>query len=271
MPHHDYEYLWQGKKQGVLANEDGDRLAPLHLERVGDHRTALLLLHGFSSSPAVYRALIPHLPPYGAVLCPVLPGHGRDLTAFSQLNAAALLSGALNAYETLAAQYEHIDVLGLSMGGLLAHQLSALVPIHHLYLLAPAFFIQGQSIPTLLLAARFLRALGIKTIKNRGGDLHSNVYSELAYQRIPLTALMTLLQMIRDEPWTTFRCPTDLFLGRHDHVVDVQKIARHFRPSDTQHLHWLENSAHILPLDADLQDMVCVIKQRWQSSLGSPN
>lgn len=52
----------------------------------------------------------------------------------------------------------------------------------------------------------------------------------------------------------------DLFLGRHDDVVASAHVARRFENFYHQAtIHWLEQSAHVLPLDGDIDQIIqCV-------------
>jgi carboxylesterase len=58
------------------------------------------------------------------------------------------------------------------------------------------------------------------------------------------------LSFIHSQTITQPNCPTDLFLGRHDKVIDVQTVAQRYANQAVQ-IHWLEQSAHVLPLDTD--------------------
>ncbi len=152
----DFRYMRRGKHLSELQSEEANLLAPVNQRGKGTER-ALLVLHGFSSSPAVYRYLIPNLKNYDAILCPVLAGHAESIEAFSKSKAADWLQSAKNACELLINQYQKVDVLGLSLGGLLACQLSQSFAINHLFLLAPALKLHMR-INGMLKLARFLSA-----------------------------------------------------------------------------------------------------------------
>lgn len=249
----DFRYMYRGKVMTTLKPEDAALLALF--EREGQQKNrALLLLHGFSSSPAVYRRLIPSLDMYDAVLCPVLPGHGDSIAAFSTVLAKDWVNCATQSCERLHNTYAHVDVMGMSLGGLLACHLSTLFPLNHLYLLAPALSLRGN-IPLVLMLTRVLHALGLRTIRNRAGNLCSATYPELAYRQMSLHAVIQILTLIKTFKLTLPTCPTDLFLGRHDEVVHSSNVMRLFNDSPHTNIHWLNHSAHVLPLDNDI-DMI---------------
>lgn len=247
----DFNFMWRGKIVAPLSERDSHLLLPINI-RQRDSGRALLLLHGFSSSPAVYRLLLPELlKMYDAVVCPALPGHANQIDAFAKTSASEWLHAVQQTAQQLAQTYQAIDVMGLSLGGALACQLSESFAINHLFLLAPALSLHGHTRFRLLLA-KTLKRLGLKRISNRAGNFHSKGQSELTYRQLPVSAIIEILNLVAHHRFIPPTCPTDVFLGRHDEVVDSQMVAKFFEASPNVHIHWLEHSAHILPLDGDV-------------------
>ena len=252
---HDFRFLLQGKQIKPLLPEQVSLLSPIDIRGEGRKR-ALLLLHGFSSSPAVFRVMVPELTGmYDAVVCPVLPGHADSLDAFAKVTAQDWMSAAEAACSALLQEYEAVDVLGFSLGGLLACHLSQRFTLNRLFLLAPALLMQ-RSVPVTLFFARALHALGFRLLHNRGGNLHTNKHAELAYRQLPLTTIMEILTLINDYQFLPVTCKTEIFLGRFDAVVDSVGVGRRFARAPNVAIHWLENSAHVLPLDGDIEAIV---------------
>ena len=257
----DFQYMHRGKVIANLLPEDAGLLSPI-VHETASHKRALLLLHGFSSSPAVFRCMRERLlTMYDAVYCPALPGHAESIQAFSTIQASDWVASAEHECERLIRDYEEVDVLGLSLGGLLACHLSTRFPLHHLYLLAPALSLH-LNVPWTLRATRLLHALGLRQIRNRAGNLLSTAHSELTYRQLPLNAIMQILTLLNDFSWIPPTCPVDVFLGRHDEVVDSNKIAERFAGLPRVTVHWLENSAHVLPLDADVDAILACVQAR---------
>lgn len=102
-------------------------------------RDAVLLIHGFGDSPDTLRFLAADLHARGfSVYAPLLPGHGRTLEAFRASARGTWLNAARDAYANVAARYERVGVVGLSMGGALAVLVAADQPqVAALILLAP--------------------------------------------------------------------------------------------------------------------------------------
>jgi len=253
----DFHYMWRGKPTRSLPESEVSRLKPVHIYGK-QHGRALLLLHGFSSSPAMYRAMIPALDNYDALACPALPGHAENLAAFTSVNADEWITAAETACEALIKRYETVDVVGLSLGGLLAYHLANKYRINHLYLLAPAFKLTFNLKGATVLA-RLLHACGLKHITNRAGNLYTKTYDELTYRKLPVRTIIELFGLIQQHRLTSLSCSIDLFLGRHDDVVDSAYIAKQFESHPNCTTHWLENSAHALPLDGDFKEIVACI------------
>lgn len=255
----DFHYMHRGQRIAGLAAEDVGILSPIHRKGQG-RQHALLLLHGFGSSPAVYRRLIPSLAMYDGLLAPILPGHGESIDAFSESRAEDWLQAAVRACESLVNDYRHVDVMGLSLGGILAYQLSQRFPLHHLYLLAPAFALKGK-VSLLLRAARFMRMMGLTRITNYAGNIHTPGHPELTYRQTPINAIIEILSLVKAFQFTPPTCPVDVFLGRYDEVIDSSSVAAQCAELSNVRIHWLQHSAHVLPLDGDVDEIIACIKE----------
>lgn len=254
----DFRYMWRGKQLQSLDHQQSKLLTSINIRGKGNER-ALLLLHGFSSSPAVFRLLLPALNHYDAIICPTLPGHGESITAFTSATSQNWLTTAEQACEGLLKDYKKVDVLGLSLGGLLACHLSQRFDLHHLYLLAPALELQ-LNVPLALKLAYFLKRLGFKYLRNRAGNLYSEVNSELAYRQLPIKTIIEILTLVREFKFVAPHCPTDLFLGCFDKVVNSTVVEKHFENVPNCTIHWLQKSAHVLPLDSDVEEIIRCVK-----------
>ena len=258
----DFRYLWRGKTIQGLSSADADLLQGIN-HQTGHKKRALLLLHGFSSSPAVYRELIPDLINlYDAVVCPVLPGHGESLEAFAKANAQQWFLAAEQALEHLIKNYSAVDVMGLSLGGVLACHLSHLFPIRHLYLLAPALVLRLNLAPSLKLA-RILKRLGFQYLRNHAGNLFTRRSAELAYRQLPIASIIEILTVIHEFKFNPPPCPADVFLGKFDKVIDSERVEKLFANRPNTNIHWLDQSAHVLPLDGDIDTILARVKDNF--------
>ncbi|KTD49254.1 alpha/beta hydrolase [Legionella quateirensis] len=254
MNNDDFRYMRRGKQLSGLTREELALLEPINQRGTGFER-ALLVLHGFSSSPAVYRYLIPKLKHYDAIVCPVLPGHAESIEAFSHSKASEWLLTAHHACETLTKEYKKVDVLGLSLGGLLACELSQRFKLNHLFLLAPALKLH-MKVNSMLKLAQILKYFGFRHLRNAAGNLKTNEHAEIAYRKLPISSIIEMLTLAQQYEWVPPTCPVDLFLGTYDEVVASEEVEQLFKSLPNVTTHWLENSAHVLPLDSDLNEII---------------
>lgn len=260
MNKNDFRYMRRGKQLQDLKKDDLSLMQPIYQYGKKTEK-ALLLLHGFSSSPAVFRFLIPQLKNYDAIICPALPGHGENIQAFSEIKAADWISFTTKVCEDLFKKYTKVDVLGFSLGGLLACKLSEQFAFNHIFLLAPALKLT-MNINAHLKLTFFLIALGFKELRSAAGNLITDDQAEISYKRIPLSTISEILNLILHHQWTAPKSSVDLFLGARDDVVSSDQVEQLFHNLPQVSIHWLEHSAHVLPLDNDLGQIVDCINNR---------
>ncbi|MFA5958991.1 MAG: alpha/beta fold hydrolase [Tatlockia sp.] len=255
----DFRCMRRGKHIKTLDKQTSTQLYPIHYQD-GKRKRALLLLHGFSSTPAVFRLFLPTLCTlYNAVICPALPGHAKNIEAFSKATKDNWIAKSEAVCSELMNSYEQVDVMGLSLGGVLACHLSATFSLNHLYLLAPALHLKLPVAPVLRMT-KILSWLGFSTFRSSAGDLQTVKHCEFAYRQLPLATIIEVLTFIKGFKLNPPTCPTDLFLGRHDRVVDSLQVAARFQDNPAVTLHWLNHSAHVLPLDDDGDAILKVIQ-----------
>jgi len=253
----DFRCMRRGVQLSILKREDAALLEPVNL-RNGRKKNALLLLHGFSSTPAVYRHLIASISDYDAIIVPVLPGHAKSLEVFSRMKAAELMPFVEKVCADLIGEFQHVDVMGLSLGGLLACHLATCFKLRHLYLLAPALDLH-LAMNKIIKLAKGLHWLGFRQLRNEAGNLYAPNTCDIVYRQLPLLSLIEVLSFISEFKFKLPSCPTDLFLGRHDEVVASQLVANRFSNNTT--IHWLDNSAHVLPIDGDSETILLRVQQ----------
>jgi pimeloyl-ACP methyl ester carboxylesterase len=105
---------------------------------------AIVLIHGFTNCPAMYRQLAARLHEGGAnVLVPRLPRHGladRLTRELSHLNAAEMERAAVEAAEIATGLGSRVTVAGLSLGGVLAGWLAQFQPgVDRAVIVSPLF------------------------------------------------------------------------------------------------------------------------------------
>jgi carboxylesterase len=215
--------------------------------------TGVLVLHGFTGSPASVRPWGEHLADDGfTVLVPRLPGHGttwQDMNKTQWTDWFAEASGSLS---RLAEECDEVFVCGLSMGGCLALRLAEERggDVAGLVLVNPSI----TSTDRRLLATPVLK----RVVGSVGGivdDIKMPGTVEYGYDRVPLRALDSLRAL-----WATTRgdlarvtAPLLVFRSAEDHVVEAvstQIVMRGVSSTEaTERV--LHDSYHVATLDYD--------------------
>lgn len=255
-PHpNDFAWISQGQHLRFCSKEDCILLKPYEKEYRAKKDRALLMLHGFSSSPAVWRLFYPHLESYDRVSAPLLAGHGISIHEFAKVSSQQWLHQVRVECKKLCQEYAQVDVIGLSLGGLLACHLAQEFPIHRLFLLAPALSL-NDSCPILLKTAQLSKNLGFQFVKNAGGQAFKPQADELLFRLLPIKTIVEILSFIDSFQFKSWDIPTQLFLGRHDDVVNSSKVELQLQNLNEVDIHYLEHSNHVLPLDANYQNIL---------------
>ena len=212
----------------------------------------VLVLHGFTGSPASMRPLAEHLADAGfTVELPRLPGHGTTLEDMMTTSWSHWSAAALAAYDELAQRCERVGVVGLSMGG----GLTAYVAEHRE--VAGCVFINPLVKPPvreMLDGLDQLLEVGVETIESIGEDIKHEGVHEFSYDATPLRCAKSLFEGVDElhANLALISAPSLLLSSREDHVVTSDNggdlVARVSGPIERV---WLENSYHVATLDFD--------------------
>ena len=99
---------------------------PARPELTGGRKIGVLVVHGFTGSPASMRPWAEDLVSRGyAVEMPLLPGHGTRWQDMNKVTWADWVATVEGAFDKLAAENDAVVAVGLSMGGALSLRLAA--------------------------------------------------------------------------------------------------------------------------------------------------
>ena len=211
----------------------------------------ILMLHGFSGSPASLRPMGEWFAEQGLTVVGVrLPGHGTSLQDFASHPWPEWYAAVEDAFVELRGRCSRVLVLAQSFGAALAVRLAAERPgeVDGLALLSPYLFdARLRFLPVARLVKRQAKAVG--------DDIARPGVTELAYPALPVRAIATMaeLQTIarRDLPRVT--APALVFRPGQDHAIPRSNPKRVFETLGSSRKELVEcpSSYHVISLDHD--------------------
>lgn len=196
---------------------------------------ACMLIHGFTGGPYELGPLADHLRKRG-VLCtvPELPGHGGKLRELKRYTRADWIAKALTEAEKLVERCGPIDLVGFSMGGLLATYVANRLPVRRLALLGtPVIYISP---------GRMIRDIAERLAGSRTKDTPGKAGTPVR----AVVEFMKLVKEIRPE-FEQVSVPTLIVQGAEDHIVHPYSAKYIYEKiSAPKELLILPNSRHLL-------------------------
>jgi carboxylesterase len=235
----------------------------------------VLLLHGFGDTPQTLALLARHLHKCGySLYVPLLPGHGRDMTAFKKSGANDWIDAARSALVDMRSRHDKVSLVGLSMGGALATIVASEEPeTPALVLIAPYL-----GMPRLLRFAAATHRLWGKF----AGELNSRDprsirdpierEKNLAYGKVTGSALFELLKVVRRarRALRNVRTPTLIIQSRDDPrcAPETAEFALDALGAKEKKLIWTEGGGHIVTVDYG-RERVFSETERWLTAHNS--
>ena len=218
----------------------------------GGAAPAVLCVHGLTGTPYEVRPPAEALAAAG-FYCegPLLPGHGTHHRELGATSRAAWLEAVVGAHDALARRHARVYVLGLSLGGLLALALAQRRELAGAVVLAAPIDL-GRLVRT---AAPLLWPLVRSLPKTPAIFDDAARERHPGYDRMPLRAVSELCKLAREveRGLSAVHAPVQLIYSRRDPTVpphNAERILRALPPGERE-LHWLEDSAHVLPVDRE--------------------
>ncbi len=219
--------------------------------------TGVLLLHGFTSSPAEIRPLGSFLAEQGyTVYSPLLAGHGTAPEHLRTTSWQDWVDSALAGLPVLAAAgCTQVALVGLSLGGSISLYLAAQQPDDYLSVVtlnSPVF------IPTILQPALRWLGGGLLPFFNKGiTDLPATepARHSLTYSRTPLESVSVLIAFLDQVNTALARIitPTMVVYSRKDRLVPSFNAMRIYSTISSldKHLMVIHGARHVLTLGPD--------------------
>ena len=216
----------------------------------GKHPLAILLIHGFTGSPAEMRLLGEYLNEKGyTVYAPLLAGHGTTPEEMARTTKKEWFDSVNDGYIELKEKGNtEIVAVGLSMGGILSLKLAMKQPLKAVIPLAAPIYVQDQRIAW----SKWLKYFKAFKIKSGQKAPHIEQYLD-SYDRTPIAAVDSLHRLIKEVKVSLnqVNIPIQVMQGQKDETVQprsAQYIFDHVN-SEKKELKWYKNSSHIMTLD----------------------
>jgi carboxylesterase len=218
-------------------------------------KIGVLLVHGFSGSPATMRPWAEYLNRHGyTVSVPLLPGHGTKVEDLSLVKWQEWPAKAESELQSLLASCEKVFLIGFSMGGTTtlniagrySNELSGLILVNPMIHIR---FVPAQLAWLLSRFQKFRSAIG--------DDLKRPGVTEAGYDANAIVGVYELLKMCSNtrKQLHNVTLPVQLFHSTEDHTLPVSNteiILRRIASREKSRIE-LVNSYHVAPLDYDAE------------------
>jgi carboxylesterase len=226
---------------------------PAQPDRTGGLSIGVLLVHGFTGSPASMKPWAQSLSDQGyAVEVPLLPGHGTRWQDLNQVAWTDWYAEAEAAFDRLRADCDAVVVAGLSMGGSVVLRLAEM---------------RGAEVSGVLLVNPFVASMRtelhllpvikhvIPALRGVVNDIKKPDQDEHGYDRLPLKGLAEVTSMwkVVVPDLTRVTQPVLYFRSENDHVIDVSSSPTVLNGVSSAEVEErvLTNSYHVATLDND--------------------
>lgn len=233
-------------------------------------RTGILLLHGFTGSPASMRPWAEYLNNLGyTVKVPLLPGHGTFPENLNKVKWAQWPARAEQDLNDLFATCDKVFIAGLSMGG----GLTLNVATRFSEKLAGVILVNPMiHVPRMNSRLATVISLFQKMRTSVGDDIKRPGITEYGYDALPLVGVKEMLKMheATRRELSKVACPVLLFHSKDDHVLPVSNTEIILKEISSAHKQRVEliNSYHVATLDFD-QDLIHENSRVFIESLSS--
>lgn len=240
----------------VLQNQ------PFFLTATESHRHACLLLHGLGGGVYEMQLLGDSLHQRGFTVQGIqYPGHDRPAPKMPASTWQDWYGHILESYQQLADTYGQVSIIGFSTGCPLGLHLAAQHPVHKLVLLCPYLSIRRPWYAILPVEALiFSVGYWFEDIPRFRLPIQDPIMQAAAqrvvfYRTFNLKAVRSAIALIdRVKPeLPQIQTPTLILQTRQDTVVEPSgaEFLHQQLGSAEKHLHWLENSDHVITLDVE--------------------
>lgn len=232
----------------------------------GKPTRGVLFIHGFASSPQIFRKYGEMFLDKGYVVSGVrLEGHGTSVAHLASTTAVDWYLSAREKYIELQKECEEVSIVAHSLGTLLAIILASLYPIKSMILLSSPIYVR----PKPLYRVNFLLrpvSFFVKywPLPKKQSELLDK-YDIFAYRKNPLRAVAGLFDCmeIAQERLPLIKCPVLVMLGDRDEHIDLSTIDYFKEHIGSQILEtWIApNASHVITETPEVETLENKIRE----------
>jgi carboxylesterase len=234
-------------------------------------RRGVLLIHGFTGTPAQLRPLGEALNREGyTVLGVLLPGHGTTIEDMETRTWSDWLHAVRDAFNTLARKCDDISVAGLSMGGILALIMAEEMPVKACVSISSPLRLKNKAAYFSAFAWPFMRYQGWPKDPNEAGRpcKKENDY-HIGYSATPVRKVPDLLRLVRmaERGLDKITCPLLIVQPVKDDTV--RQESPQLICAGAVHAPWkeilrLENSKHVCTVEPEFDKLYDAIRRLFE-------
>ena len=276
-------YRYRRWEAGIERDTEGVR-AGCREFTLGEGEDAVLLVHGYGDSPAVYQRMAPALAERGFACHGLrLPEFGTPMARYRTTSGALWREAVRSAIAELRRRHRRVYIVAHSLGAAVSVEAVAdpASAVDGMVLLAPLFAVSNARSP-LLPARVWYRLLDrLLVFTDYVGMIHppdawdksalAVMREDKFVPRVVIRELFRLLERNRERA-KTFHVPLLMILARHDLVVDNAAAERFFNDcaARPKRLITVEDAGHMLPLDRGWEKLVDEAARFFREEAAAP-
>lgn len=230
---------------------------------LGEGKTGIVLIHGFTACPVDMRPLGEYLAAKGyTVYAPLLAGHGATPQEMSTTKWEDWRLSAQEAVDILRQKCTKVLALGHSMGGLIALSLAASGKVDGVVSInAPIIYAERE----LYSAERLLPRIQYVEKPNNENEIHVNKEGlpHFSYIKVPVKCLVSLTKAITpvQKSLAKIKCPSLIIQGLDDKTVNPRSgriIEKSIKRAKKEIIYW-QHEDHYIVLGTARENMAMKI------------
>ena len=228
----------------------------------GNNKKGVLLIHGYTGTPAELRELGEKLHNEGYTTSgPLLPGHGTTPGDIENYTWEEWYVAVKTAYYELSHSCEEISIVGMSMGSLLTLVAASELPVKKIVIMSTPIYLFDWRVHFLWFFKYFM-----KSIKKGARHIDAPEKYNVCYDEMPVAGVIevwALINYCKKEILSKITVPTMIIQSKTEHTVKATSatyIYKHIA-SKIKRLVLIKDSKHVLTLYEKREEVFLKIKE----------